>query len=120
MCVCLFVCNYYLQAKRRPIYPSQPHPHPHKLHNNRCYLLCLLARLLRNVKEDTVKSLKLVKGIDPHKVKRNEWKHDIDLWPGTTYVHMRMHIILTLKKTDNRIKREISNLTEEEQKEIFE
>ena len=39
--------------------------------------------------------LKLMDGIDPYKVAKNEWKDDVDLWPAITHVHVCMYLILT-------------------------
>ena len=39
--------------------------------------------------------LKLMDGIDPYEVAKNEWKDDVDLWPAVTHVHVCMYLILT-------------------------
>ena len=36
--------------------------------------------------------LKLMDGIDPYEVAKNEWKDDVDLWPAVTHVHARTRV----------------------------
>lgn len=39
--------------------------------------------------------LKLVNGVDPYEISRNEWQDDIDLWPATTHINVCMYLILS-------------------------
>ena len=36
-------------------------------------------------------------GLDPYETQRSKWKDD--LWPGVTYVHLGMYLLVTLVHT---------------------
>ena len=38
--------------------------------------------------------LRLVNGSDPYEVPKKDWNDNIDMWPGITYVHACMYLIL--------------------------
>jgi len=47
-----------------------------------------------NGKERYLVKLRLLDGLDPYEVKRDDWKDDIGLWPNLTHIHVGMYLLL--------------------------
>ena len=45
-------------------------------------------------KQRYLEKLKILDGVDPYEISKSDWIDDVDLWPGVTYIHVGMYLLL--------------------------
>ena len=45
-------------------------------------------------KERYLEKLRILQGVDPYKISNSKWIDDVNLWPGVTYIHIGVYLLL--------------------------